>query len=139
MQTGYSINPVTITLALDISNYFLFPFVVQLSNGRVSLYFCCHTVYITHLWKCSIIPNVTMVGEAVMYKSKFAFLAILFDGVQCLFSCYLSKKRLNKVEYTVHKASSWTIIIIGNMVWCHWQLNLKSYRYCNFSMQVVFI
>lgn len=113
LQTGYSINSDIITLAPDIYNCFLFPFVVQLSNGRISLYFCCHTVHVTHLRKCSIIPNVTMVGEAVMYKSKFAFLAILFNGVQCLFSRYLLKKKgLNNVEYKVHKATMFPIIII---------------------------
>lgn len=54
-----------------------------------------------------------MIGEAVMYKSKFALLAILFDGVQCLFSRYLlKKKRLNNVEYKVHKATMFPIIII---------------------------
>ena len=48
-----------------------------------------------------------------MYESKFALLAILFDGVQCLFSRYLlKKKRLNNVEYKVHKATMFPIIII---------------------------
>ena len=71
--------------------------------------------HVTHLWKCSIIPNVTMIGEAVMHKSKFALLAILFDGVQCLFSRYLLKKKKKdqtRQKYKVHKATMFPIIII---------------------------
>jgi hypothetical protein len=39
---------------------------------------------LTHLGECAIVPDVTMVGEAVAHKTETTFLDVLLDGVERL-------------------------------------------------------
>lgn len=43
----------------------------------------------TNLWKSSIVPDVAMMRETVMYEAQLSFLRVLFDGIQPLHGRYL--------------------------------------------------
>jgi hypothetical protein len=40
---------------------------------------------VSYLGKCSVVPEITLVGKAVSHEAEFALLDVLLNGVESLF------------------------------------------------------
>lgn len=67
---------VTFGLGLGVDDIGIFPCLRGVSDMSMS-----YSAAVTYSWECTVVPEVTFVGEAVANKSKLSFLHILLDWV----------------------------------------------------------